>query len=111
MVDGSLSMTAGYPFTMRMRVLGSKGTLEFSYIAGENIGPESVSSLIWYRSGEKGEKIEVENYDPYGKEIEYFIQCIIAGKDPETVSEQSVMQVLNSVVAAKDSLIKGEIRL
>ena len=111
MVDGSLSMTAGYPFTMRMRVLGTKGTLEFSYSAGENIGPESTTSLIWYRSGEKGEKLEVENYDGYGKEIEHFAECISAGKDSEIVTEQSVMQVLTSVLAAKESLTKGEIKL
>jgi len=111
MIDGSLNMTAGYPFTMRMRVLGTKGALEFSYTAGVNIGPESASSLMWYRPGEKGEKIEVENYDPYGKEIEYFVQCIIDGKDTETVSEQSVMQVLASILAAKESISKGEIRL
>lgn len=111
LVDGSLSMTAGYPFTMRMRVLGTKGTLEFSYTAGENISSENTSLLMWYRPGEKGEKVEAENYDPYGKEIEYFARCIADGKDPETVSEQSVMQVLTSILAAKDSLIKGEIQL
>jgi len=111
MVDGSLSMTAGYPFSMRMRVLGTKGTLEFSYTAGENIGPESASLLIWYRPGEKSEKVKVENDDPYGKEIEYFVKCISARKDPEIVSEQSVMQVLASVIAAKEALTKGEIRI
>ena len=111
MVDGSLSMTAGYPFTMRMRVLGTKGTLEFSYTAGENIGADGVSSLIWYREGGKGEIVTVENDDPYGKEIEYFAQCIVAGKDAGTVSEQSVMQTLASVLAAKESLEKGEIKL
>jgi len=104
MVDGSLSMTPGYPFTMRMRVLGTKGTLEFQYIAGENIGPESTSSLMWYKPGEKGVKVDVENYDAYGKEIEYFAECITAGKDPETVSEQSVMQTLKSILAAKECL-------
>ncbi len=109
MVDGSLSMTAGYPFTMRMRVLGTKGTLEFAYIAGENIGPESTSSLVYYCPGRKGEKVEVENYNPYGKEIEYFVQCIAAGKDPEIVSKQSVIEVLASIIAAKESLTKGEI--
>ena len=109
MVDGSLSMTAGYPFTMRLRALGTKGTLEFQYTAGENIGPESASSLIWYRPGEKGEKVKVENCDPYGKEVEYFAQCIAAGKETETVTEQSVIQVLESIVAAKESLKKGEV--
>ena len=106
-VDGSLSMTAGYPFTMRMRVLGTKGTLEFQYTAGENIGPESASSLMLYSPGEKGGKVEVENYDPYGKEIEYFTSCIALGKDTEIVPESSVMQVLASILAAKESLIKG----
>ena len=110
-VDGSLGMTAGYPFTMRMRVLGDKGTLEFQYIAGVNIGPESVSSLTWYRSGGKSEQVTVDNCDPYGKEIEYFARCIVSGEDTDTVSEQSVMQVLASVLAAKESLAKGEIRL
>jgi predicted dehydrogenase len=111
MVDGSLSMTAGYPFTMRMRVLGTKGTLEFMYLAGENINSENASSLKWYRLGGKGEKVEVENYNPYGKEIEYFAQCIADGKNPEIVSEQSVMQVLTAILAAKESLEKGEIKL
>ncbi|MDR1153749.1 MAG: Gfo/Idh/MocA family oxidoreductase [Bacteroidales bacterium] len=111
MVDGSLSMTAGYPFTMRMRVLGTRGTLEFTYTAGENIDSESASMLMWYRPGEKGKKVEVEDYDPYGKEIEYFAGCIITGKDPETVSEQSVMQVLASILAARESLAKGEMKL
>jgi predicted dehydrogenase len=111
MVDGSLSMTAGYPFTMRMRVLGTRGTLEFTYTAGENIGPGSASALMWYRPGEKGQKVEAGDYDPYGKEIEYFAECITSGKDPEIVSELSVMQVLASILAAKESLVKGEIKL
>ena len=52
-VDGNLSMTAGYPFTMQMRPLGTKGKQEFSFIMGENIGPESTSYLMWYRGGGK----------------------------------------------------------
>jgi predicted dehydrogenase len=111
MVDGSLNMTAGYPFTMRMRVLGTRGTLEFSYTAGENIGGDNNSVLTWYRAGEKSETIAVKNDDPYGKEIEYFAQCILDGRDTETVTEQSVMQVLASILAAKESLTKGEIKL
>jgi predicted dehydrogenase len=110
-VDGSLSMTAGYPFTMRMRVLGTKGTMEFIYLAGENISAENTSLLMWYRPGEEGEKVDVDNYNPYGKEIEYFAQCIAEGKDTELVSEQSVMQVLESILSAKESLKKGEITL
>ena len=83
--------------------------------------PEYVKIKEIYDSGAIGDiitvyaarlgQIEVENYNPYGKEIEYFAECAAAGKDPETVSEQSVMQVLMSILAAKESLHKGEIRL
>jgi len=110
-VNGSLNMTVGYPFTMRIRVLGTKGTLEFSWIAGFNIGTESTSSFFWYRPGKEVEKVKVDSYDGYGKEIEYFVQCIIDGKDTEIVSEQSIMQVLATIISAKESLTKGEIRL
>ena len=110
MVDGSMSMTPGYPFTMRLRVLGTEGTLEFSYISGENIGPESTSSLMWYKEGGKGIKVEVEDYDPYGREIQYFAECVENRTDPVIVSEQSVIDVLTSVVAAKKSLLTGEIQ-
>ena len=110
-VNGSLNMTVGYPFTMRIRVLGTKGTLEYSWIAGVNIGTESTSSFFWYRPDKEVEKVKVDHYDGYGKEIEYFVQCIIDGKDTEMVSEQSIMQVLATIIAAKESLKKGEIRL
>jgi predicted dehydrogenase len=111
MVDGSHSMTPGYPFTMRMRVLGTAGTLEFTFLSGVNIGPESTSALMWYRPDEKGEKVEIENHDPYGKEVQYFVDCVAENKDPETVSEQSVKEVLATLLAAKESLTKGEIKI
>jgi predicted dehydrogenase len=107
MVDGSFSMTAGYPFTMRMRVLGTKGTLEFTFISGENIGPESTSSLIMYKPDDGGKKVEVKSYDAYGREIQYFLDCIAKGSPTETVSQKSILTVLSSVIAAKASLADG----
>jgi predicted dehydrogenase len=109
MVDGSFSMTAGYPFTMRMRVLGTKGTLEFTFISGENIGPQSTSSLVMYKPDDGGKKIEVDGYDAYGREIQYFLDCIEKNKPTEIVSEESILTVLQSVIAAKASLADGEV--
>lgn len=109
MVDGSLSMTAGYPFTMRMRVLGTKGSLEFTFISGENIGPESTSSLVMYKPNDGGKLVEVNNYDAYGMEVRYFVDCIINGAPTETVSKESILNVLASVTAAKKSLEDGKV--
>ena len=111
MVDGSHGMTPGYPFTMRMRVLGTKGTLEFSFLSGVNIDSESTVSLMHYRPDEKGVKVEVDHCDPYGREVQYFVDRIIENKDPETVSEQSVKEVLATLIAAKKSLTDGEIKI
>ena len=109
MVDGSLSMPAGYPFTMRMRVLGTKGALEFTFISGENIGPESTSSLIMYKPNDGGKPVDVKNYDAYGMEVQYFVDCIIRGIPTETVSKESILDVLATVTAAKKSLEDGKV--
>ncbi len=109
MVDGSLSMTPGYPFTMRMRMLGTKGTLEFVFISGENIGPKSTSSLLLYKPGDGGNHVGVKSCDAYGMEIRYFVDCVVRGIPTDTVSKESVLQVLKTVTAAKESLEDGKV--
>jgi len=110
LVDGSLSMTPGYPFTMHMRVLGNKGVVEFTYKAGENLDSESnETSFLLYLPGEGGKEVEFESYDAYGKEIQYFADCVRDGVDPEMVSEESILTVLNSILNAKESLFTGQV--
>jgi len=110
LVDGSLSMTPGYPFTMHMRVLGAKGTLEFSYKAGENLDAENCQTYLkLYLPGDGGKDVEFEQYDAYGREIQYFADCVRDGRDPELVSEESVLTTLKSILKAKESLATGEV--
>lgn len=106
-VDGSLSMTPGYPFTMHIRVLGTKGTVEYIFKAGENIGPDAKGELIKYLAGKPAETLDAPKYDAYGREIEYFIDCIERGVDTDICTEQSVLLVLNSLIKAKESLLGG----
>jgi len=110
LIDGSLSMTPGYPFTMHMRVLGTKGTLEFSYKAGENLdAANNQTSFLLYLPDEGCKDVEFEAYDAYGCEIKYFADCIRDGVDPEKVSEESILTVLNSILKAKESLYTGQV--
>jgi len=110
LVDGSLSMTPGYPFTMHMRVLGTKGTLEFSYKAGENLDAENCkTSFLLYLPDEGGKEVTFDSYDAYGYEIKYFADCIRDGVEPEMVSEESILTVLNSILKAKESLYTGQV--
>jgi predicted dehydrogenase len=110
LIDGSLGMTPGYPFTMHMRVLGTIGTLEFSYKAGENLDAENCQTYLkLYLEGEGGRDVVFKQGDAYGSEIQYFADCIMQGKDPEIVSEKSVLTVLKSILKAKESLTTGEV--
>lgn len=109
-VDGSLSMTPSYPFTMRMRVAGDKATVEFHFSAGVNIGPNSTSELILYRPDAAPEKLEVPQNDGYGTEVIYFADCIENKKETECVTEKSVLEVLRSVELAKESLADNQVK-
>lgn len=103
-VDGSLSMTPGYPFTMHFRALGTKATVEFIYKAGENIGAGAITTFFLYEEGKDPQDVEFDEYDAYGREIEYFAQCIESGAPTDKVTNESVISVLTSVIAAKQSL-------
>ena len=106
-VDGSLSMTPGYPFTMHMRVSGKKATVEFKYTAGVNIGPDSAADLILYEEGKEPRKLEVDQKDGYGTEVIYFAKCIESGAETECVTEESILGVLRSIERAKESLAEN----
>jgi len=110
LVDGSLSMTPGYPFTMHMRVLGTKGTVEFSYKAGENIDSESCQTYFLLYDPEEGIKeVDFKKYNTFGCEVQYFADCIRDDVDVDLVSEESVLTVLNSILKAKESLYTGKV--
>ncbi len=108
-VDGSLSMTPGYPFTMHFRGSGTKATVEFIYKAGENIGAGATTSFVLYEEGKESQDIAVDEYDGYGREIEYFAQCIESGAPTQKVTDESVLTVLASVIAAKKSLADNKV--
>jgi len=103
-VDGSLSMTPGYPFTMHFRGIGTKATVEYTYKAGENIGAGADESFKLYEEGKDPQSLDCDAYDAYGKEVEYFCECIESGADTDWVTSGSVLTVLNSVIEAKASL-------
>ncbi|MDR1667009.1 MAG: Gfo/Idh/MocA family oxidoreductase [Bacteroidales bacterium] len=109
MVDGSSNMTPGYPFTMRFRLLATKGTVEYTFVSGENIGPDSASSLMWYPKEGKSVRIDVPQEDPYGREVRYFADCILNGEETAAVSEQSVLDVTATVTLARESLHSGKV--
>ena len=74
---------------------------------------EDVASAIretyWY-SDDKAERVELEYYDAYENELEYFIESILTHDTVhEKVSTSSVAYSLSLIFAIRKSLESGEV--
>ncbi len=110
MVDGSLTMTPGYPFTMTCRLDGTKATLEFVFKAGVNLDAGAKTTLTLYREGEKPAEVEYETYDPFQNEIAYFADCMNNNRPFDKMTNESVLGVMRSIDAAKLSLRDNQVK-
>lgn len=110
-VEGAFNMTENYPFTMSLRAVGSEGTIDYKFSAGFNL--EDVDgasrSTVYFKNGEQPNVLDVEDYDGYQKEIEYFADCIESGKPVDVVSPEDSKDVLAVILAIKKSLETGEV--
>ncbi len=110
-VEGSNVMTHGYPFTMSLRAVGEKATVEFSFCAGFNLEDRSSAKnmLVLYREGSEPEVLRCEQKDAYFNEIEYFVECVATKRKPEIITPRESMKVIRLIHALRESLEKGEI--
>lgn len=110
--EGAYQMSEGYPFTMTMRVVGTKGSLEFVLSAGFNLENLEAASarLIYFADGKKPELVKVEPGDGYCEEIKYFVGCIAAGKEPQVVTARESREVLDIIFALRRSMETGEVQ-
>lgn len=75
--EGGWSFKGSFPFTMVVRVLCEKGTIEWVFRAGKNIEERSQAANIKiYSNDGSTETIEVKQEDPFFRELSYFFDCI-----------------------------------
>lgn len=110
--EGAFRMSDGYPFTMTMRIVGTGGSIEFTYSAGFNLEKEGKASakLVLYENGKPAEIVGVEAGDGYLNEIKYFIGCIEKGEEPLTVTAKESREVLGIILALRKSMETGEVQ-
>ncbi len=103
--EAAFTMQEGYPFTMSLKVAGTKATVEFYYRAGFSIGErDSIDSQIAiYQAGKKPIIKKPSMYDAYEKQLEYFISCVKTGKQPERVPHHENLEVMKAVCAIRES--------
>lgn len=108
-VEGFMDITGAFGFTTNVRVNGSEAAVEMLNkavnLADGAIG--KANKLVEYRKEEPAQIIDVEKYDPYARETEYFAECVQSGTKNEIVPNAEVVYVLQVLAAIQESLVTG----
>jgi hypothetical protein len=107
-------MPRSYPFSSNIRVLCDEGVAEYAFSAaaveGEgNIGAsESARGLRVTPHDGPSVTIPVESADPWGPALEYFVDCVDQGRQPEQATADQASRALLVSLAANRSLESGK---
>lgn len=107
----SFTMQTGYPFSFSVHIVGTEATVEYSYHAGTTIADRSGSESrmkIW-RKGTGLESREVESYDAYQRQLEYFLGCVKEGRQPDMITPEESYEVISMIDALHRSADTGAI--
>ena len=75
--EGGWAFQGAFPFTMAVRILCEKGTVEWIFRAGKNIEERSQAANIKiYNNDGSVDTIEARQSDAFFNELSYFINCI-----------------------------------
>ncbi len=103
-------MSDNYPFCMNLRCLGTKGTVEFNYVAGKLLRSEPVTTLKKYMNGaEEEEDITIPEGNGYYNENRYFIDCVENNKPFDVVPIWDSTRSIGVIEAIVRSLETGEV--
>jgi predicted dehydrogenase len=111
--EGSMAMPRSYSFASNIRVLCEEGAAEYAFSAapaedGGNIGAATAArGLRLYARDGKPQTVPVESADPWGPELEYFVACLEAGREPEQGTGEQAVEALRVALAANRSLESG----
>lgn len=101
----SLNMQGNYPFTMSLQIIGTLATVEMKYRAGTTIGERNSidSEIRIYKNGQDPIIKELEIYDGYTKQLEYFLDCVKRKVQPEKIPHSQNIEVMKIIDAIKKS--------
>ncbi len=110
-VEGFMDTTGAFGFTTNVRVNGSKAAVEVLnksvYLEDGSLG--KTNQFVIYPKDEPAQLAELEKYNPYAREVEYFAECVMQNKEIETVPNEDVVEVLNILAGIQKSLETGEV--
>lgn len=93
--EGFMDITGSFEFTTNIRINGSKAAVE------------KKERMVIYRKDSDPENTDAEQYDPYARETEYFVECVQKGMPFEMIPNEDVVYVLQILKAIQASLETG----
>lgn len=108
--EGGWAFKGAFPFTMVIRILCEKGTIEWIFKAGKNIEKRSEKAeIIVYKNDGSIEKLESSASDAYFLEISYLVDCIKNDRNIEKASfedgRESLVLALAAIKSAKEHCV------
>lgn len=101
----SFTMQTGYPFSFSVSIIGTKATVEYSYSAGATIAERASSASkmkIWKK--DLGLTVaEIEDYDAYQKQMDYFVNCVRTNTQPTIITPDESLEVIKMIDAIHKS--------
>ncbi|MES0341068.1 MAG: Gfo/Idh/MocA family oxidoreductase [Candidatus Humimicrobiaceae bacterium] len=99
--EGGWAFKGAFPFTMAIRILCEKGTIEWIFKAGKNIEKRSEKAeIVVYKNDGTIEKLESSADDAYFLEISYLVDCIKNDRNIEKASFEDGRKSLELALAA-----------
>ncbi|RPJ42537.1 MAG: gfo/Idh/MocA family oxidoreductase, partial [Chloroflexi bacterium] len=104
--ESSFSMPRDYPFSAGVRVLCERGTVEYAFRAsGANFQTGAKNYLVLHEPGKPDQPVSFTPGDAFENELAYFVNCVRAGKLPETVTAQDGRLAVQICQASLESLL------
>ena len=104
LAQGGWAYHGKFPFTVVVRILCEKGTIDWMLRAGTNIEERgSSSALVVYKEDGSIVKPEIEDVDPYLAECRYLTDCIENDKSVERSTLVDAREAVKTCLAARES--------
>jgi predicted dehydrogenase len=108
-VEGSHAMPPSYPFTANLRVVCERGVLEHRFVAGAGDEVDAaVQSVLGIHPADGEARQFHADGDPWGAQIEHFLECVETGAEPRDGSFAQARAALAVALAARASAESGE---
>ncbi len=109
MAEASFLQPEGFPFLMAFRLTGTDACVDFRLGGTTQVDKrdQAATDLVVYRSGAAPEHPPYSSEDAYVAEVRYFVECVVAGRQPELATLPEARGVLEVALAARRSLETG----